>query len=70
VSRLRNVFFFQDMILLSLNAGDVDLKQFNQNLLEHLKRKVQLVKFEDFYNHNFSRFSGSPHIPIQPVADP
>jgi hypothetical protein len=58
------------MILLSLNAGDADLKQFNQNLLEHLKRNVQVVKFEDFYNNDFWRFSKSPHILIQAAADP
>jgi hypothetical protein len=58
------------MILLSLNAGDINLKQFNQNLLEHLKRNVQLVKFEDFYNNDFSTFSESPRILIQAAADP
>jgi len=41
------------VVLLSLNAGGVDLRQFNPNLLEHLKRKVQSVKFEDFYGENF-----------------
>jgi len=42
------IFFpLPHIFLLSLNAGCVDLKQFNPNLLEHLKRKVKLVKFED-----------------------
>jgi len=45
------------VVLLSLNAGGVDLKQLNPNLLEHLKRKVQSVKFEEFYDENFKRFS-------------
>ena len=36
------------VILLSLDAGDADLKQFNQNLLEKLKRKIQLEILEDF----------------------
>jgi hypothetical protein len=42
--------------LLSQSTGGVDLKQFNPNLLEHLKMKAKLVKFEDFYNDNFYRF--------------
>jgi hypothetical protein len=35
------------MILIQPNAGDADLKQFNQTRLQYLKRKFELVISED-----------------------
>jgi hypothetical protein len=39
--------------------------------MHSIKRiKIQLVKIDDFYNHNFSRYSLSRQFPIQATTDP